>query len=72
MAHTPDINFMVGGSVNAALQNFTKALSKKGVLDNVNVNSINPGMTSTDRLISIIKAKAKEKKIVLQKLKKCT
>ena len=55
MAHTPDPNFMVGGSVNAALQNYTKALSKKGILDGVNVNSINPGMTSTDRLISIIK-----------------
>ena len=69
MAHTPDPNFMVGGSVNAALQNFTKALSKKGVLDEVNVNSINPGMTSTDRLISIIKANAKREKITFTKAK---
>ena len=38
MAHTPDPNFMVGGSVNAALQNFSKALSKKGTLEGVNVN----------------------------------
>ncbi len=70
MAHTPDPNFMVGGSVNAALQNFSKALSKKGILDEVNVNSINPGMTSTDRLISIIKATAKREKISFDKAKK--
>mgnify|MGYP001236868326 FL=1 len=70
MAHTPDPNFMVGGSVNAALQNFTKALSKKGILDGVNVNSINPGMTSTDRLISIIKGNAKREKISFAKAKK--
>ena len=70
MAHTPDPNFMVGGSVNAALQNFTKALSKKGVLDEVNVNSINPGMTSTERLVSIIKANAKREKISFAKAKK--
>ena len=59
MAHTPDQNFMVGGAVNAALQNFSKALSKKGMIDNVNVNVINPGMTSTERLNTIIRANAK-------------
>ena len=59
MAHTPDQNFMVGGAVNAALQNFSNALSKKGMIDNVNVNVINPGMTSTKRLNAIIRANAK-------------
>ena len=70
MAHTPDPNFMVGGSVNAALQNFSKALSKKGTLEGVNVNTINPGMTSTERLISIIKSKAKRENISFAKAKK--
>lgn len=69
MAHTPDPNFMVGGSVNAALQNFTKALSKAGVLHGINVNSINPGMTSTERLISIIKSNAKRENISFAKSK---
>ena len=42
----------------AAFLNFTKALSKRGLVDGVNVNSINPGMTSTDRLITIIQNNA--------------
>ena len=58
MSHSPDPFFMVGGAVNAAFQNFTKALSKRGLVDGVNVNSINPGMTSTDRLITIIQNNA--------------
>ena len=70
MAHTPDPNFMVGGSVNAALQNFSKALSKKGIMEGINVNTINPGMTSTERLISIIKSNAKRENISFAKAKK--
>ena len=58
MSHSPDPFFMVGGSVNAAFLNFSKALSKRGLIDGVNVNSINPGMTSTDRLITIIQNNA--------------
>ena len=58
MSHSPDPFFMVGGAVNAAFLNFTKALSKRGLVDGVNVNSINPGMTSTDRLITIIQNNA--------------
>jgi 3-oxoacyl-[acyl-carrier protein] reductase len=58
MSHSPDPFFMVGGAVNAAFLNFSKALSKRGLVDGVNVNSINPGMTSTDRLITIIKSNA--------------
>ena len=58
MSHSPDPFFMVGGAVNAAFLNFSKALSKRGLIDGVNVNSINPGMTSTDRLITIIQSNA--------------
>ena len=58
MSHSPDPFFMVGGAVNAAFLNFSKALSKRGLVDGVNVNSINPGMTSTDRLITIIQSNA--------------
>ena len=54
---------MVGGAVNAAFLNFTKALSKRGLIDGVNVNSINPGMTSTDRLITIIQNNAEREGI---------
>lgn len=49
-ARTPDPEFMVGGSVNAAVANFTKGLSGLGKRDGVNVNAILPGLTETERV----------------------
>ncbi|NOG73861.1 SDR family oxidoreductase [Roseicella sp. DB1501] len=43
-------DFTIGGSVNAALMNLTKALADRGVRDGVRVNCINPGSIRTDRL----------------------
>jgi len=48
-ARTPDAEFLIGGSVNAAVANFSKGLSKLGNRDNVNVNVIHPGNTDTER-----------------------
>ncbi len=47
---TPGPQFTIGGSVNAALLSFTKALADLGVRDGVQVNAINPGPVRTDRL----------------------
>jgi 3-oxoacyl-[acyl-carrier protein] reductase len=47
---TPGAAFTIGGSVNAALLSFTKALAAMGVADGVQVNAINPGSIRTDRL----------------------
>ena len=47
-------DFTIGGSVNAALMNLTKALADKGVTDGVRVNCINPGSIRTDRLVGRI------------------
>ncbi|MDE0697769.1 MAG: SDR family oxidoreductase [Boseongicola sp.] len=52
-ARTPAADFMVGGAVNAALANFSKALADKGLRDDVNVNWIHPGLTVTERLEGI-------------------
>jgi NAD(P)-dependent dehydrogenase (short-subunit alcohol dehydrogenase family) len=41
--------FTIGGSVNAALLNFTKAMADIGVPQGVRVNAINPGLIATDR-----------------------
>ncbi len=41
--------FTIGGSVNIAILNFTKAMADIGVKDNVRVNAINPGLIETDR-----------------------
>ncbi len=41
--------FTIGGSVNVALLNFTKAMADIGINDGVRVNAINPGLIETDR-----------------------
>jgi NAD(P)-dependent dehydrogenase (short-subunit alcohol dehydrogenase family) len=48
-ARTPDAEFLIGSSVNAAVASFSKGLSKLGNRDNVNVNVIHPGNTDTER-----------------------
>ena len=57
-ARTPAADFMVGGAVNAALANFSKALADKGLQDDVNVNWIHPGLTVTERLEGIFANRA--------------
>ena len=42
--------FTIGGSVNAAVLNFTKAMAHLGMRDGVRVNAINPGHIETERL----------------------
>ena len=58
-ARTPDPDFMIGGAVNAALTNFSKALAGLGLRDDVNVNVIHPGMTVTERLEEIFAGRAR-------------
>jgi NAD(P)-dependent dehydrogenase (short-subunit alcohol dehydrogenase family) len=47
---TASAEFTIGGSVNAAVLNLTKALADRGVQDGVRVNALNPGLVVTDRL----------------------
>jgi 3-oxoacyl-[acyl-carrier protein] reductase len=47
---TPGPQFTIGGSVNAALLAFTKALADVGLTDSVQVNAVNPGPVRTARL----------------------
>ena len=41
--------FTIGGAVNVALLNFTKAMADIGIGQSVRVNAINPGLIETDR-----------------------
>ena len=41
--------FTIGGAVNVALLNFTKAMADIGIQHSVRVNAINPGLIATDR-----------------------
>jgi NAD(P)-dependent dehydrogenase (short-subunit alcohol dehydrogenase family) len=42
--------FTIGGAVNVAILNFTKAMADIGMQDGVRVNAINPGFIETERL----------------------
>jgi len=48
-ARTPGPEFLIGGSVNAAMANFSKGLAALGNRDDVNINVIHPGTTLTER-----------------------
>jgi NAD(P)-dependent dehydrogenase (short-subunit alcohol dehydrogenase family) len=57
-ARTVEAEFLIGGSVNSALSNFTKGLSRRGMRDGVNVNAIHPGMTATERTHTLLRQRA--------------
>lgn len=56
---TGSAEFTIGGAVNAALLNLTKALADRGIKDGVRVNAINPGSIATERLQTRIQNYAK-------------
>jgi NAD(P)-dependent dehydrogenase (short-subunit alcohol dehydrogenase family) len=57
-ARTPSAQFLIGGSVNAAMANFNKGLAELGKRDGVNINVIHPGRTATDRNLELFKQRA--------------
>ncbi|WP_242112801.1 SDR family oxidoreductase [Luteimonas aquatica] len=58
---TGSAEFAIGGTVNAALLNLTKALADRGVGEGVRVNAVNPGSTATERNRKRIDALAAER-----------
>ena len=58
---TPGAEFAIGGSVNAAMLSFTKAMAELGIADGVQVNVINPGLIRTGRFQKRLEAIAEEK-----------
>ena len=57
--HAPGAEFVVGGAVNAAVQNFTVALALDCAPDNVLVNAVNPGPILTPRAAELARQKAR-------------
>ena len=60
---TPGTQFTIGGSVNAAMLSFTKAMADVGADDRVQVNAINPGAVRTARLVTRLRTLSKERGI---------
>src|SRR5262245_22720921 len=60
---TGSADFTIGGAVNSAFLNLTKALADRGVVDGVRVNAINPGSIMTDRLKLRLKTLAAERSV---------
>ena len=64
---TPGAQFAVGGSVNAALLSFTKALAETGLRDGVQVNCVNPGPVRTARLETRLARIASEQSVTSER-----
>jgi 3-oxoacyl-[acyl-carrier protein] reductase len=60
---TPGRQFAIGGSVNAALLSFTKAIAELGLKDGVQVNLVNPGTIRTVRFTGRLNALAREQNL---------
>jgi NAD(P)-dependent dehydrogenase (short-subunit alcohol dehydrogenase family) len=60
---TGSADFTIGGAVNSALLNLTKALADRGIIDGVRVNAINPGSIVTERLQQRLQTLAAERGI---------
>jgi NAD(P)-dependent dehydrogenase (short-subunit alcohol dehydrogenase family) len=59
----PGALFTIGGSVNAALLSFTKAMADVGIRDGVQVNAVNPGSIRTERYRRMLEATAADQGI---------
>jgi NAD(P)-dependent dehydrogenase (short-subunit alcohol dehydrogenase family) len=58
-ARNPAVTYMMGGTANAALINFTKALSDLAVKANVLVTGVSPGPVKTERWDTLMAQQAK-------------
>lgn len=56
-----DFDYIAGSAGNAALMAFTRALGGKSLDDKIRVVGINPGPVETDRIVSLMKAHAKNR-----------
>jgi hypothetical protein len=57
----PRPDYIAGGSANAALMAFTKALGAKSLKDGIRVVGVNPGLIQTQRLEALLRGFAQSK-----------
>jgi len=68
-ARSPGADFSIGASVNAAMGNFSKALSQLGKRDGVNVNVVHPGATETERFFQLLEQRSQASGKSVEQLK---
>ncbi len=56
----PDCDYIAGSSGNASLMAFTRAMGGTAPRDEVRVVGINPGPVMTERLITLMRTRAKD------------
>lgn len=54
----PDASYLAGSGANAALMAMTRALGAASVECGVRVVGVNPGLVATDRMVTLLRAKA--------------
>ena len=56
-----DFGYIAGSAGNASLMAFTRALGSRSADDNIRVVAVNPGMTETERLVTLLRGVAAAK-----------
>jgi len=69
-ARTPDPAFLIGSSVNGAFASFSKGLSQLGKVEGVNVNTIHPGTTETERTKQLWAQRAQASGTTVEEIRK--
>jgi len=59
-ADKPDFNYIAGTAGNASLNAFTRALGGPALEDGIRVVAVSPGAVATDRLVGLMKTRARE------------
>jgi NAD(P)-dependent dehydrogenase (short-subunit alcohol dehydrogenase family) len=62
-SRTGSAEFTIGGAVNVAILNFTKAMADIGINDGVRVNAINPGLIETERFVRTVQRNMLERSL---------
>ncbi len=57
----PRLDYIAGGTANASLMAFTRALGAKSLRDNIRVVAVNPGLIQTQRLETLLEGYARTK-----------
>ena len=69
-AVTPSHNFMIAGATDGALMNISKSLASLGLMDDVNVNAVQPGGTVTGQLKRLLESQAHAEGLTVADVKK--